>query len=187
MDVVCCSLLNLKYYTFLAICSGAILLCRRLEKRFSPCWCWSLTPDTEWMWYGFGAILLSRQLEKCSSSCWCVANNNAAQIWFLVWGGWRGERWHGNKHLRHDDAWQRDNIPHLCVVFWGVILFLSPTIIPNGQKMLYYYLVKFIICGTSIVIVWVPIWSFVLFYHEIFYLIESISIYVILHLMGSYT
>ena len=186
MDVVCCSLLNLKYYTFLAICSGAILLCRRLEKRSSPCWCWSLTPDTEWMWYGFGAILLSRQLEKCSSSCWCVANNNAAQIWFLVWGGWRDERWHGNKHLRRDDAWQCDNIPHFCLLF-GEWFFFSPTIIPNGQKMLYYYLVKFIICGTSIVIVWVPIWSFVLFYHEIFYLIESISIYVILHHRGSYT
>ena len=145
-------LLDLKY-AFWATCFGAILLCRRLEKRFS--------------------MLM-------------VRTTALLKFDVLTWGGWRGERWHGNKHLRRDDAWQCDNIPHFCLLF-GEWFFFSPTIIPNGQKMLYYYLVKFIICGTSIVIVWVPIWSFVLFYHEIFYLIESISIYVILHLRGSYT
>jgi len=145
-------LLDLKY-AFWATCFGAILLCRRLEKRFS--------------------MLM-------------VRTTALLKFDVLTWGGWRGERWHGNKHLRRDDAWQCDNIPHFCLLF-GEWFFFSPTIIPNGQKMLYYYLVKFIICGTSIVIVWVPIWSFVLFYHEIFYLIESISIYVILHHRGSYT
>ena len=102
-------LLDLKY-AFWATCFGAILLCRRLEKRFS--------------------MLM-------------VRTTALLKFDVLTWGGWRGERWHGNKHLRRDDAWQCDNIPHFCVFFCGVILFFSPTVIPNGQKMLYYYLVKF--------------------------------------------
>ena len=59
-----------------------------------------------------------------------------------VWGGSWGERWNRNKHIRCDDAWQLDDIPR----FWFLVellFFLSPIIIPNGQRILYYYLVKF--------------------------------------------
>ena len=59
-----------------------------------------------------------------------------------VWSGSWGERWNRNKHIRRDDAWQLDDIPR----FWFLVellFFLSPIIIPNGQMILYYYLVKF--------------------------------------------
>ena len=59
-----------------------------------------------------------------------------------VWSGSWGERWNRNKHIRRDDAWQLDDIPR----FWFLVellFFLSPIIIPNGQRILYYYLVKF--------------------------------------------
>ena len=45
-------------------------------------------------------------------------------------------------NIRRDDAWQLDDIPR----FWFLVellFFLSPIIIPNGQMILYYYLVKF--------------------------------------------
>ena len=45
-------------------------------------------------------------------------------------------------NIRRDDAWQLDDIPR----FWFLVellFFLSPIIIPNGQRILYYCLVKF--------------------------------------------
>ena len=59
-----------------------------------------------------------------------------------VWSGSWGERWNRNKHITHDDAWQLDDIPRVWF-FVELLFFLSPIIIPNGQRILYYYLVKF--------------------------------------------
>ena len=59
-----------------------------------------------------------------------------------VWSGSWGERWNRNKHIRRDDAWQLDDIPRVWF-FVELLFFLSPIIIPNGQRILYYYLVKF--------------------------------------------
>ena len=198
MDVVCGGFLKSQALFLLCYLLGAILLRRRLEKRSSPHWWWFRTPDIKWMWhvvafksqvlFFLGHLLWSHSpllaVREVLFSVLTVRTTMLLKFDVLVWGGWRGERWHGNKHLRHDDAWQRDNIPHFCVVFCGMIFF--PTIIPNGQKMLYCYLVKvhhlwYIYCyslGADLIICVFLSWNFSL--------IESISIYVVLHLRGNY-